>query len=65
MVVAGTALNAATFDSLSGSGATVSVALLGSSKPIAEEGLHKRSSNMFYHSQQQTYNLQVKALGYL
>jgi hypothetical protein len=54
MVVTGTALNAMTSDSFSGSEARVSVALPGFSKPREEEGLH-------------TTNLQFtsKALGYL
>jgi hypothetical protein len=48
MVVAGITLDVVKYDSFSSSGAGVSVALPGSSKPRVEEGLHIRSSNMFY-----------------
>jgi hypothetical protein len=55
MVVADNALNAMTSDSFSGSGAGVSMALPGSSKPKVEDGLYTRSNNMFYDNESTIY----------
>jgi hypothetical protein len=55
MTIAGTALDAVTSDFFFGSGARVSVALPGFSKPRAEEGLHTRSSDMFYDNESTIY----------